>query len=108
MLVRSIHQDCEKTSSNYQHTRILSIESTPKYIKITQQSINYRKKGKSRELWVVLKKDQYEIKGDKIIVKGLGAIGRIEVEYRGFIHLRGGQGRMEIRYDPGRGDGMLI
>ena len=63
----------------------------------------YRKKGKSRELWVVLKKDQYEIKGDKIIVKGLGAIGRIEVEYRGFIHLRGGQGRMEIRYDPGRG-----
>jgi len=60
----------------------------------------YKKKGKSRILWVVLRSDQYVIEGDKIILKGLGAIGRIEVEYRGFIHLRGKQGRLEIRYDP--------
>jgi len=62
----------------------------------------YRKKGKTRMLWVVLRNDQYEIREDKIILKGLGAIGRIEVEYRGFIHLRGKQGRLEIRYDPDR------
>jgi len=60
----------------------------------------YRKKGKTRILWVVLRNDQYEIREDKIILKGLGAIGRIEVEYRGFIHLRGKQGRLEIHYDP--------
>jgi len=60
----------------------------------------YRKKGKTRMLWVVLRNDQYEIREDKIILKGLGAIGRIEVEYRGFIHLRGKQGRLEIHYDP--------
>ncbi|MGC8949171.1 MAG: hypothetical protein ACP5OK_07535 [Thermoprotei archaeon] len=30
MLVRSVHQNCEKTLSNYQHTRILNIKSTSK------------------------------------------------------------------------------
>jgi len=60
----------------------------------------YKKKGKSRILWVVLRNDQYEIRGDKIVLKGLGAIGWIEVGYKGLIHLRGEQGRLEIHYDP--------
>jgi len=59
----------------------------------------YKKRGKARELWVVLRNDQYRIEGDKIVLKGLGAIGRIEVEYRGLIHLNGKQGRLEIHYD---------
>jgi len=59
----------------------------------------YKKKGKSRELWVVLRNDQYRIEGDKIILKGLGVIGRIEVGYKGLIHLKGKQGRIEIHYD---------
>jgi len=62
----------------------------------------YRKKRKSRILWTVLRNDQYEIREDKIILKGLGAIGRIEVGYKGLIHLKGKQGRLEIRYDPDR------
>jgi len=62
----------------------------------------YKKRGKSRILWVVLRNDQYRIEGDKIILKGLGAIGRIEVGYKGLIHLKGRQGRLEIRYDPDR------
>ncbi len=62
----------------------------------------YKKKGNSRILWVVLRNDQYRIEGNKIILKGLGAIGRIEVGYKGLIHLKGKQGRLEIRYDPDR------
>jgi len=59
----------------------------------------YKKKGKSRELWAVLRNDQYKIEGNKIVLKGLGAIGRIEVEYKGLVHLKGKQGRLEIHYD---------
>jgi len=62
----------------------------------------YKKRGKSRMLWVILRNDQYKIEGNRIVLKGLGAFGRIEVEYRGLIHLRGKQGRLEIRYDPDR------
>jgi len=59
----------------------------------------YKKKGKTRELWVVLRNDQYKIDENKIVLKGLGAIGWIEVEYRGLVHLKGKQGRLEIHYD---------
>jgi len=59
----------------------------------------YKKRGKSRELWVVLRNDQYEITENKIIIKWLGTIGRIEVEYSGLVHLKGKQGSLEIRYD---------
>jgi len=59
----------------------------------------YKKKGKTRELWVVLRNDQYKIEENKIVLKGLGAIGRIEVEYKGLIHVKGKQGRLEIHYD---------
>jgi len=59
----------------------------------------YKKKGKARELWVVLRNDQYRTEENKFVLKGLGALGEIEVEYRGLIHLKGRQGRIEIRYD---------
>jgi putative transposase len=62
----------------------------------------YKKKNNKRVLWTVLRKDQYRVEGDKIVLKGLGAIGRIEVRYKGLIHLRGEQGRLEIHYDPDR------
>jgi putative transposase len=62
----------------------------------------YKKKNNKRSLWTVLRKDQYRVEGHKIILKGLGAIGRIEVRYKGLIHLRGEQGRLEIHYDQDR------
>ena len=62
----------------------------------------YKKKNNKRSLWTVLRKDQYRIEGDRIVLKGLGAIGWIEVRYKGLIHLRGEQGRLEIRYDQDR------
>jgi putative transposase len=60
------------------------------------------KKNRKRVLWTVLRKDQYRIEGDKIVLKGLGAIGRIALSYKGSIHLRGEQGRLEIHYDQDR------
>jgi putative transposase len=62
----------------------------------------YKKKNKSRTLWTVLRKDQYKIDGDRIVLQGLGAIGWIEVRYKGPIHLRGERGGLEIRYDADR------
>jgi len=62
----------------------------------------YKKRNSKRSLWTVLRKDQYKLEGDRIVLKGLGAIGRIEVRYRGLIHLRGKQGRLEIHYDSDR------
>ena len=53
--------------------------------------VNYLK-GKSA------RKDQYRIGGNKLILKGLGAIGRIELGYKGLIHLKGEQCRLEIHY----------
>jgi len=66
----------------------------------------YRKKGKTRILWVVLRSDQYVIEGDKIILKGLGAIGWIEVKYKGLIRLKGRQGRLRYATTRIGGDGM--
>jgi len=62
----------------------------------------YKKKAGKRILWAVLRKDQYRIEEDRLVLRGLGAIGRVEVGYKGLIHLRGEQGRLEIRYDPDR------
>jgi putative transposase len=62
----------------------------------------YKKKNSRRSLWTVLRKDQYKLEGDRIVLKGLGAVGRIEARYRGLIHLRGEQGRLEIHYDSDR------
>jgi len=59
----------------------------------------YKKKSNKRTLWTVLRRDQYRIEGDKIVFKGLGAIGWIEIRYKGLIHLKGEQGRLEIHYD---------
>ena len=62
----------------------------------------YKKKNNKRTLWTVLRRDQYRVEGDKIVLKGLGAIGWIELKYKGLIHLKGEQGRLEIHYDQDR------
>jgi putative transposase len=62
----------------------------------------YKKKRKFRTLWAVLRKDQCEVTGDRIVLKYLGTIGRIEVKYKGILHLKGERGRLEIRYDADR------
>jgi putative transposase len=59
----------------------------------------YKKKNKSRTLWTVIRKDKYEMDGDRIILKCLGAIGWIEARCKGPIYLRGERGELRIRYD---------
>jgi IS605 OrfB family transposase len=63
----------------------------------------YKKKRKSRTLWTAIRKDQYKVDGDRIVLQGLGAVGRVEVRCKGPIYLRGERGGIEIRYDADRG-----
>jgi putative transposase len=62
----------------------------------------FGKRNGSRTLWTAIRKDKYEIDGDRIIIKCLGAVGWIEVKYRGIIYLRGERGELKIRYDADR------
>ncbi|MCL7393357.1 MAG: transposase [Thaumarchaeota archaeon] len=62
----------------------------------------YKKKRKPRVLWTIIRKDQYEMDGDRIVIKWLGAIGWIETKYKGPVYLKGERGELMIRYDADR------
>jgi len=61
---------------------------------------NYLKEDGRRKSLIVLRNDQYKIEGNKLILKGLGKFKRLEIQFKGRIHLKGKQGRLEITYDP--------
>jgi putative transposase len=54
-------------------------------------------------LWTIIRKDQYKMDGDRIILQRLGAVGWIEARFKGPIYLRGERGELRIRYDDDRG-----
>jgi len=57
-------------------------------------------KNNGRKLFVIpLRNDQYLIKGNVIELRRLGKFRRLEVQFKGRIHLKGKQGRLEITYD---------
>ncbi|WP_461864803.1 RNA-guided endonuclease InsQ/TnpB family protein, partial [Thermococcus sp.] len=60
---------------------------------------NYLKEDGKRKPFLILRNDQYKIEGNKLILKGLGKFKRLEVQFKGRIHLKGKQGRLEITYD---------
>ncbi|WP_240924328.1 transposase [Thermococcus sp. 21S7] len=60
---------------------------------------NYLKEDGKRKPLIVLRNDQYKIEGNKLILKGLGKFKRLEIQFKGGIHLKGKQGRLEITYD---------
>jgi len=62
----------------------------------------FGKRNGSRTLWTIIRKDQYKMDGGRIILQGLGAVGWIEVRYKGLIYLRGERGELRIRYDDDR------
>ncbi len=61
---------------------------------------NYLKDDGKRKPLIVLRNDQYKIEGNRLIFKGLGKFKRLEIQFKGRIHLKGKQGRLEITYDP--------
>ncbi|MCA6214503.1 IS200/IS605 family element transposase accessory protein TnpB [Thermococcus bergensis] len=61
---------------------------------------NYLKDNEKRKALIVLRNDQYGIEGNKLILKGLGKFKKLEVQFKGRIHLKGKQGRLEITFDP--------
>ncbi|WP_456454037.1 RNA-guided endonuclease InsQ/TnpB family protein [Thermococcus sp.] len=60
---------------------------------------NYLKEDGKRKFLIILRNDQYRIDGNRLILKGLGRFKRLEVQFKGRIHLKGKQGRLEITYD---------
>ncbi|KUH32812.1 transposase [Thermococcus celericrescens] len=60
---------------------------------------NYLKEDEKRKPLIVLRNDQYKIEGNKLILKGLGKFKRLEIQFKGRIHFKGKQGRLEIIYD---------
>jgi len=60
---------------------------------------NYLKEEGKRKSLIVLRNDQCRIEGNKLILKGLGKFKRLEIQFKGRIHLRGKQGRLELTYD---------
>ncbi len=61
---------------------------------------HYLKKDGMRKPLIVLRNDQYKIEGNTLILKGRGKFKRLEIQFKGRIHLTGKQGRLEITYDP--------
>ena len=61
---------------------------------------NYLKEDGRRKPLIVLRNDQCKIEGNKLILRGLGKFKRLEIQFKGRIHLKGKQGRLEITYDP--------
>ncbi|WP_148882482.1 RNA-guided endonuclease InsQ/TnpB family protein [Thermococcus aciditolerans] len=58
------------------------------------------KKKNGRKLFIIpLRNDQYRINGNVLELRRLGKFGKLEVQFKGRMHLKGKQGRLEITYD---------
>ena len=57
-------------------------------------------KDSKRKLFIIpLRNDQYRVNGNIIELRRLGKFGRLRIQFKGRIHLKGKQGRLEIVYD---------
>ncbi|WP_297504122.1 transposase, partial [Thermococcus sp.] len=58
------------------------------------------RKENGRKIFIIpLRNDQYRITGNVIELRRLGKFGRLRIQFKGRIHLKGKQGRLEITYD---------
>ncbi|ACS90930.1 MULTISPECIES: RNA-guided endonuclease TnpB family protein [Thermococcus] len=70
----------------------------PSWLKPRPPKFVREKRG--RKLFVIpLRNDQYRVEGNVIELRRLGKFGRVKIQFKGRIHLKGKQGRLEIVYD---------
>ncbi|ASJ12759.1 RNA-guided endonuclease InsQ/TnpB family protein [Thermococcus thioreducens] len=70
----------------------------PEWFKPKPPKFVREKKGK--KLFIIpLRNDQYRITGNVLELRRLGKFGRLRIQFKGRIHLRGKQRRLEITYD---------
>ena len=61
---------------------------------------SFIRKKNGRKLFIIpLRNDQYRIEGNILELRRLGKFGRLRIQFKGRIHLKGKQGRLEIIYD---------
>ncbi|AFK23149.1 RNA-guided endonuclease TnpB family protein [Pyrococcus sp. ST04] len=48
---------------------------------------------------IPLRNDQYRIEGNVLELRRLGKFGRLRIQFKGRVHFKGKQGRLEIQYD---------
>ncbi len=57
------------------------------------------KEKNGKKLFIIpIRNDQYRIDGNVIELKRLGKFGKLKIQFKGRIHLKGKQGRLEIIY----------
>lgn len=95
----TVQQICRKNAEAWRSffTLIKKRKELPKWMK--PKPPNYLKDNGKRKPFLILRNDQYKIEGNKLILKGLGKYGKLELQFKGRIHLKGKQGRLEIVYD---------
>jgi len=95
----TVQQICRKNAEAWRSffSLIKKRRELPKWLK--SKPPNYQKEDGRRKPLIVLRNDQYRIEGNKLILKGLGRFKRLGVQFKGRIHLKGKQGRLEIIYD---------
>ncbi|QDA30920.1 IS200/IS605 family element transposase accessory protein TnpB [Thermococcus indicus] len=58
------------------------------------------KEENGRKLFIIpLRNDQYKVNGNVLELRRLGKFKKLEIQFKGGIHLKGKQGRLEITYD---------
>ncbi|RLF80105.1 transposase [Thermococci archaeon] len=95
----TVQQICRKNTEAWRSffSLIKKRRELPKWFR--PRPPNYLKDNGKRKPLIVLRNDQYRIEGNKLILRGLGKFKRLEVQFKGRIHLKGKQGRLEIIYD---------
>ncbi|USH00690.1 transposase [Thermococcus argininiproducens] len=82
----------------FSQIRMKKSKELPKWLK--PKPPGYKRKEKPL---IILRNTQYKIEDNKLILKGLGKFKRLEVQFKGRIHLKGKQGRLELIYNPVKG-----
>ena len=67
------------------------------------QPPKFIKEENRRKFFIIpLRNDQYRINGNVIELRRLGKFGRLKIQFKGKIHLKGKQGRLEVIYDEAK------